>query len=204
FLLWLLRHSLYSIKVIGLENVPRQGGALLAPNHMSYVDVLLLRASCPRPIRFLMLQDIYDMPLVKPFAKMMRSIPISTELPPREMIRSLRQAGAAIRNGELVCIFAEGQITRTGQLLPFRRGMERIMHGVEDAPIIPVNLHGVWGSIFSYERERFIWKMPRVPYPVTVSFGKPLPSSSTSAEVRRAVQDLAAPLLKPTANLGAR
>jgi acyl-[acyl-carrier-protein]-phospholipid O-acyltransferase/long-chain-fatty-acid--[acyl-carrier-protein] ligase len=191
FLLWLLRHSLYTIKVVGLENVPREGGALLAPNHMSYVDVILLLAASPRPIRFLMFQDIYDMPLVKPFAKMVRAIPISSELRPRDMIRSLREASDAISNGELVCIFAEGQITRTGQLLPFRRGMERIMKGAENgAPIIPVNLHGVWGSIFSYERERFIWKMPRIPYPVTVSFGKPLPGTATTTEVRRAVQDL--------------
>ncbi len=92
--------------------------------------------------------------------------------------------------GEVVCIFAEGQITRIGQLLPFRRGMERIMKGV-DAPIVPVNLDGVWGSIFSFERGRFLWKMPRsIPYPVTVSFGKPMPATSTPFEVREAVQQL--------------
>jgi acyl-[acyl-carrier-protein]-phospholipid O-acyltransferase/long-chain-fatty-acid--[acyl-carrier-protein] ligase len=89
-----------------------------------------------------------------------------------------------------VCIFAEGQITRTGQLLPFRRGLERIMKGV-DVPIIPVNLDGVWGSIFSFERGRFLWKMPRrMPYPVTVSFGKPMASTSTAIEIRAAVQEL--------------
>jgi len=78
----------------------------------------------------------------------------------------------AIKSGEVVCIFAEGQITRIGQLLPFRRGMERIMKGI-DAPIVPVNLDGLWGSIFSFERGRFVWKLPRsIPYPVTVSFRK--------------------------------
>jgi acyl-[acyl-carrier-protein]-phospholipid O-acyltransferase/long-chain-fatty-acid--[acyl-carrier-protein] ligase len=96
------------------------------------------------------------------------------------MIHSLREASDAIRHGEIVCIFAEGQITRIGQLLPFRRGMERIMKNV-DAPIVPVNLDGVWGSIFSYERGRFIWKMPRkIPYPVTISFGKPMPPTATA------------------------
>ena len=90
----------------------------------------------------------------------------------------------------MVCIFAEGQITRIGQLLPFRRGFERIMKGV-DAPIVPVNLDGVWGSIFSFERGRFLWKMPRsLPYPVTVSFGKPMPPTATPFEVREAVQEL--------------
>jgi acyl-[acyl-carrier-protein]-phospholipid O-acyltransferase/long-chain-fatty-acid--[acyl-carrier-protein] ligase len=106
------------------------------------------------------------------------------------MLQSLREATNAIRSGEVVCIFAEGQITRIGQLLPFRRGMERIMKGV-DAPIVPVNLDGVWGSIFSFERGRFLWKLPRsIPYPVTVSFGKPMPPTSTPVEVRHAVQNL--------------
>ena len=92
--------------------------------------------------------------------------------------------------GEVVCIFAEGQITRIGQMLPFRRGFERIMKGV-DAPIIPVALDGVWGSIFSFEHGRFVWKLPRcIPYPVTVSFGKPMPPTSTPFEVREAVQEL--------------
>src|SRR5271156_520551 len=121
---------------------------------------------------------------------MIRAIPISSELRPREMLHSLREATHAIKAGEVVCIFAEGQITRIGSLLPFRRGMERIMKGV-DAPIVPVNLDGVWGSIFSFERGRFLWKMPRsIPYPVTVSFGKPMPPATTPFEVRRAVQNL--------------
>jgi acyl-[acyl-carrier-protein]-phospholipid O-acyltransferase/long-chain-fatty-acid--[acyl-carrier-protein] ligase len=108
------------------------------------------------------------------------------------MIRSLQTASQAIRDGDVVCIFAEGQITRIGQLLPFRRGIERIMKDVE-APILPVALDGVWGSIFSFKQRRFVWKWPRrIPYPVTVSFGQPMPSSTTAAEVRQAVQELQA------------
>src|SRR5258708_5853272 len=188
-LLFFLTHTIYRIKVIGRDNIPEKGGALFVSNHMSFVDVLLLLASTDRPIRFLMFQGIYDKPVVKPFARMMKAIPISSELRPRDMIRSLRTASDAIRDGEIVCIFAEGQITRTGQMLPFRRGMERIMKGI-DAPIVPVNLHGVWGSIFSFERNRFLWKAPRrIPYPVTVSFGKWLPTTSTPVEVRRVVQE---------------
>src|SRR5215469_15607459 len=191
-LLFFLTHTLYRIKVIGRDLVPEKGGALFVSNHMSFVDVLLLMASTDRPIRFLMFQGIYDMPIVKPFARMMRAIPISSELRPRDMIRSLRIASDAIGDGEIVCIFAEGQITRTGQMLPFRRGMERIIKGTDNAgPIVPVNLYGVWGSIFSYERNRFLWKFPRrIPYPVTVSFGKWLPPTAPVAEVRRAVQEL--------------
>jgi acyl-[acyl-carrier-protein]-phospholipid O-acyltransferase/long-chain-fatty-acid--[acyl-carrier-protein] ligase len=123
---------------------------------------------------------------------MVKSIPISSELHPREMLHSLHTASDALRNNEIVCIFAEGQITRTGQMLPFRRGLERIMKDV-DVPIVPVNLDGVWGSIFSFERGRFLWKMPHhIPYSVTVSFGKPMPPKSTAIEVRAAVQELQA------------
>jgi len=190
--LWFATVTVYRIRVHGRENLPQRGGALLVSNHMSWVDALLLTAASERPIRFLMFKDIYEHPLVYPFARLARAIPISSQLRPRDMIRSLREASDAIRAGEIVCIFAEGQITRIGHLLPFRRGFERIMKGVE-APIVPVALDGVWGSIFSFERGRFLWKMPKkIPYPVAVSFGTPLPPTSTAPEVRQAVEELSA------------
>ncbi len=189
-LLWLYTHSVYRIRVEGRDNIPDKGGALFVSNHLSLIDALLLLASTDRFVRFIMFKGIYDMPIVKPFAKVIKAIPISSQLRPREMIRALNEASDAIRDGDVVCIFAEGQITRIGQLLPFRRGLTRIMKDV-DAPIIPVNLDGVWGSIFSYERGRFFWKVPRHPLsPVTVSFGKPMNSQSAPFDVRQAVQEL--------------
>jgi acyl-[acyl-carrier-protein]-phospholipid O-acyltransferase/long-chain-fatty-acid--[acyl-carrier-protein] ligase len=191
-LLWIATHTLYRLDVEGRENVPARGGALLAPNHVSMADAVFLIASIDRPIRFLMFKGSYDHPLVKPFAKILGVIPIASDQGPREMIHALRQATEALKNGEVVCIFPEGQMTRIGQMLPFRRGMERIVKGV-NVPIIPVNLDGVWGSIFSFAGGRFLWKFPRqIPYPVRVTFGKPLPPTATSQEVRRAVQDLGA------------
>ena len=191
-ILFFVTHTIYRLKVLGRDNFPEKTGALLVCNHMSFVDAALLIASTDRPIRFLIYKGIYDNRVVKPFARMMKAIPISSEQRPREMIRSLRTASEALRHDEIVCIFAEGQITRTGQMLPFRRGLERIMKGVE-VPIIPVNLDGVWGSIFSFERGRFLWKMPRrIPYPVTVSFGTPMPPTSSAISVRAAVQELQA------------
>jgi acyl-[acyl-carrier-protein]-phospholipid O-acyltransferase / long-chain-fatty-acid--[acyl-carrier-protein] ligase len=190
FVLWMATHSLYRIRVEGRTNIPERGGALFVVNHMSFVDALLLSASTDRHIRFLMDRDIYEHPAVHPFARILRAIPVSPLQRPRELLKSLREATNAICNGEIVCIFAEGQITRIGQLLPFRRGFERIMNGV-DAPIVPVCLDGLWGSIFSFEGGRFLWKLPRrIPFPVTVSFGKPMPPTTTATEVRRAVQEL--------------
>src|SRR3989475_720510 len=190
--LWIATHTVYRLDVVGRENVPARGGALLTPNHASMADAVLLIASIDRPIRFIMFKGSYEHPLVKPFAKIMGVIPIASDQGPREMIHSLRMATDALKSGEVVCIFPEGQMTRIGQMLPFRRGMERIIKGV-DVPIIPVNLDGVWGSIFSFAGGRFLWKFPRrIPYPVRVTFGKPMPPTSTSMEVRRAVQDLGA------------
>ena len=191
-LLWLATHTLYRLDVAGREKVPVRGGALLAPNHVSMVDAVFLIAALDRPIRFLMFKDIYEHPLIKPLAKILGVIPISSTQGPREMIHSLREASQALQNGELVCIFPEGQLTRIGQLLPFRRGFERIMKGV-DAPIVPVNLDGVWGSIFSFAGGRFLWKFPRhIPYPIRVTFGAPLLPTAAAVDVRRAVQDLGA------------
>ena len=191
-LLVVLTHTLYRLDVAGRERVPARGGALLVPNHVSMADAVLLIASLDRPVRFLMFKGSYDHPLVKPFAKILGVIPISSDQGPREMIHSLRRATQALQDGELVCIFPEGQMTRIGQMMPFRRGMERIIKGV-DVPIIPVNLDGVWGSIFSFAGGRFLWKLPRhLPYPVRVTFGAPLPSTATAQEARQAVQDLGA------------
>jgi acyl-[acyl-carrier-protein]-phospholipid O-acyltransferase/long-chain-fatty-acid--[acyl-carrier-protein] ligase len=189
-LLWFATHTLYRMDIQGRENVPARGGALLAPNHGSIADAALVIASTDRPVRFLMFKESYEHPLIKPFAKILGVIPISSQQRPREMIHSLREATEALHNGELVCIFPEGQMTRIGQMLPFRRGMERIMKGV-DAPVIPMNIDGIWGSIFSFSGGRFFWKLPRrIPYPVRVTFGKPLPPAATAQEVRQVVQEL--------------
>ncbi|MEW5977053.1 MAG: acyl-[ACP]--phospholipid O-acyltransferase [Acidobacteriota bacterium] len=190
-LLWMLTHSLYRIKVTGRENIPDKNGVLFVSNHLSFIDALLLIASTDRPIRFLMEKDIYDLPLIKPFARIMGAIPVSGKQGARALIHALREASRSIESGEAVCIFAEGQITRTGQLLPFRKGFERIMKNVT-APIVPVNLGGVWGSIFSFSRGKFLWKIPeRKLAPVTVTFGPQMPGDSSAESVRQAVQELA-------------
>ncbi len=192
FLLWCATHSFYRIRILGRDHIPAKGGALFVCNHVSWMDALLLIASTDRPVRFLMFKDIYEQAWMKPFARILGVIPISSEQRPRELIHSLQTASDAIRNGEVVCIFAEGQITRIGQLLPFRRGMERIMKDV-DAPIVPVALDGVLGSPSSFKHGRFVWKLPaRLPHPVTVSFGRPLPANATAFAVRQSVQELLA------------
>ena len=108
----------------------------------------------------------------------------------KEVVDAIERARAELIAGHVVCIFVEGAISRTGNLLPFRRGFEHIVEGL-DVPIIPVYLDRVWGSVFSFKRERFLWKVPeRLPYPITVTFGEPMPASSSANDVRSAIMEL--------------
>src|SRR5207247_2984318 len=129
----------------------------------------------------------YENRVFKPLLKLMKAIPVGTG---RDALAALERARQELVAGHVVCIFAEGSISRTGNMLPFKRGFERIVDGL-DVPIIPVYLDRVWGSIFSFKGGRFFWKLPlRVPYPVTVAFGTALPSTMTAPEVRLALMTL--------------
>jgi acyl-[acyl-carrier-protein]-phospholipid O-acyltransferase/long-chain-fatty-acid--[acyl-carrier-protein] ligase len=186
----LITRLFYPLRVRGLENLPRHGGALLVSNHVSFVDWLLLTAAAQRPVRFLISREFYEPPWFKPFVCVARVIPLPSGHRPHEVIQALQRCGDALRSGDVVCVFAEGGITRTGALQPFQRGFEKIMRRV-DAPIVPVAMSGMWGSIFSFAGGKFFWKRPRqLRRPVTVSFGPPLPPAATADEVRAAVQKL--------------
>ncbi|OUD15768.1 glycerol acyltransferase [Thioflexithrix psekupsensis] len=159
FLAWLLIHTVYRVKKVGLNHIPRKGAALLVCNHVSYVDSLVIMACCSRPIRFVMYYKIYQLPLLHFIFKTARTIPIAGR---KENPEILEQAYVdikeALNNGELVCIFPEGGLTKDGELQPFRPGVERVL-AVAPVPVIPMALRGLWGSIFS--RKRKIFRLPR-------------------------------------------
>jgi acyl-[acyl-carrier-protein]-phospholipid O-acyltransferase/long-chain-fatty-acid--[acyl-carrier-protein] ligase len=189
FILWIFTHTLYRIRIVGENNIPLRGPALLVSNHVSFVDALLIGASVPRFIRFMLDREYYDIRWLNWLFRLMKSIPISVSKP-RDIVHALQSARKELEQGQVVCIFAEGAITRLGHILPFKRGFEKIVEGT-NFPIIPVHLDQLWGSIFSFKEGRFFWKRPKLtPYPVTVSFGAPLPSTATVPEVRQAVLEL--------------
>jgi acyl-[acyl-carrier-protein]-phospholipid O-acyltransferase/long-chain-fatty-acid--[acyl-carrier-protein] ligase len=189
FVLWLVAHSVYKIRIVGHEHVPANGPALLVSNHVSFVDALLIGASTERFVSFMLLREYYDIRSLNWFFRLMKAIPISATSR-RDIVESLRRARRELEAGQVVCIFAEGAISRVGRMLPFKRGFEKIVDGTM-VPIIPVHLDQMWGSIFSFHGGRFFWKRPKLaPYPATVSFGSPLPANSTVHEVRQAVQEL--------------
>jgi len=188
-ILWLFTHSVYRIKIVGAENMPLNGPALLVSNHVSFVDAFMVGGALPRLVRFMLHREYHDIRGLNWFFRLMHSIPVSATNR-RDIVQSLKHARNELDKGQVVCIFAEGAISRTGRLLPFKRGFEKIVQGT-NVPIIPVHLDQLWGSIFSFKDGRFFWKWPKqLSYPVTVSFGPPLPSSSTVFEVRNAVAEL--------------
>jgi acyl-[acyl-carrier-protein]-phospholipid O-acyltransferase/long-chain-fatty-acid--[acyl-carrier-protein] ligase len=157
---------------------------------MSHVDGFLIGACIQRFVRFMVWRPYYQMKSLHWFFRLTNAIPVGAG-GPRDLAASLRKARQELAEGHVVCIFAEGAISRTGNMLPFKRGFEKIVEGL-DVPVIPVHLDRLWGSIFSFEGGRFFWKWPRqLPYPVTVSFGRPMPASSSASQVRQAILELA-------------
>ncbi|HXG09510.1 MAG TPA: AMP-binding protein, partial [Gemmataceae bacterium] len=191
-LLWVVSRTFYRLRVIGAENIPTRGPALLVCNHVSYIDWLLLLAAQKRFIRFVIFAGWTQRWGLRRLLRWAGVIPIDAGAGPRAIVQSLHAAADALKRGELVCIFAEGQLTRTGFLLPFHRGFEKIVARCP-APVIPVCLDQLWGSIFSFYGGKVIWKWPQtLPYPVWVAFGQPMPAGSSAAEVRLAIQKLSA------------
>jgi len=182
--LWRL---MYRTRIEGLENIPATG-ALITPNHVSYADGLLVGLACPRHPRMLVFADYFETPWLRWFGRLGRVILIHPGR--KSIVQSLRIAREALVNGELVCVFPEGGITRTGEMQPFQPGLMRIIEDT-DLPIIPAYIDGMWGSIFSFEGGKAIWKLPKKwRYPVTIRFGKPICHPADIEQIRQAVVEL--------------
>ena len=149
FLVWLLMSLLYRLRVRGVQQVPDEGAALVVCNHVSFMDALLISASVRRPIRFVMYYKIFNIPVMSWVFRTAKAIPIAgAKEDPALMEKAFAEIDAALAAGELVGIFPEGQITRTGEINPFRSGVERIL-AARPVPVVPMALRGMWGSLFS-------------------------------------------------------
>jgi acyl-[acyl-carrier-protein]-phospholipid O-acyltransferase / long-chain-fatty-acid--[acyl-carrier-protein] ligase len=165
----LLMRCFYRVTALGAEQLPK-GGFLLLPNHITWVDAIVLQLASPRPIRYIIDQEFYRKPFLHPFFRLLRCIPIDV----RHSHSALRAATEKIAEGEIVCLFPEGALERAGTLLRLHRGYELIARHA-NAAVVPVWLDQLWGSIFSFQGGKFFRKLPkRIPYPVTIAFGKPL------------------------------
>jgi 1-acyl-sn-glycerol-3-phosphate acyltransferase len=139
------------------DRIPKKGAAILICNHVSFVDGLVLQAGLGRSVRFIIDEHIYNTPVVHYFMRHNRAIPI---LPKKESIKwALSEVKQALNDGDLICIFPEGQLTYTGGLSRFKPGIESIMQQNPEYDVYPLALTGLWGSIFSrkYLNSWFRW-----------------------------------------------
>ena len=149
FIIWMLIHTVYRLRVTNLDNVPEEGPAVIVCNHVSFVDALVIMAACRRPIRFVMDHNIFRWPLLKFVFRTSKAIPIAAaKEDPAMMEKAFDEVGKALDAGDLIGIFPEGKITADGNINPFRPGITRIL-ARNPVPVVPMALRGLWGSFFS-------------------------------------------------------
>ncbi len=177
----------YRIEVMGFKNIPQAGATLMLGNHISWIDWALVQIACPRPLRFVMFKGIYDTWYLKPIFKFFGVVPIAAG----RSSRSLEAINQLLKNGECVCLFPEGAISRNGQLGKFHTGYERALEGVEQGVIVPFYLRGLWGSSLSNADEGLRnARAPDIRRDLIIAFGKPLPLNTGAKQLKQKVFDL--------------
>ncbi|ALL65799.1 Lysophospholipid transporter LplT [Paraburkholderia caribensis MBA4] len=193
FFAWLMVHTFYRIRLVHAERIPEEGAAVLVCNHVSYVDAIVIMAESPRPIRFVMDHRIFRTPLVGWLFRHAKAIPIAPAHEDPEMLKRAYEACAkALDDGDLVCIFPEGKLTRTGEMNPFRQGVAEILRR-KAVPVVPMALRGLWGSFWSRSTDaRFPRPLQKgVMSRLTLAVGEPLePADATPERLQQVVTEL--------------
>ena len=220
----------YRVEVHGLENIPKDRGVLLIGNHVSYLDGVLMflftslgnhpeteknQDRNPEPDengmipleklrgrrypRFIFWAEFLKSPLLNALSKIYRGIPVQPGS--RSALRSMKEARDSMKNGEVVCIFPEGGITRNGCIMPFQTGVLHMLKEIPETPIVPFHIGGLWGSIFSFKNDKFFWKIPQrfswsmlwnlqFRRRVVITFGEPFPVPKDRYALRQPVMRL--------------
>lgn len=181
---------LYRREVIGLENLPRDRGCVVVCNHVSWIDGILILWMLPRNVRFMVDGGNFNGVVLRFLGSAFDTILMTSN--PKSIGRALRTAREGIARGDVIGLFPEGTISRTGQIQAFRPGVSRLVKGT-DTPIIPMCLDGMWGSLFSFSKGRFFYKWPSLPRrELRLYIGAPLPADASLHQLRSAVQFLSA------------
>ena len=163
--------SIYKIRALGVDQIPKEGGILMVPNHLSYIDAFVLSAACPRPIRFVLFADCFESKWVGGFARLFDAVAIS----PSKARDGIRITANALEVGAVVFVFVEGGLSRTGALCEIKRGYQ-MMAKKGNTEVLPAYMDGLWGSMWSFSEGNFLRKLPQtLRYGVTVAFGPPIP-----------------------------
>jgi 1-acyl-sn-glycerol-3-phosphate acyltransferase len=187
FYAWILSRSLYRLEVHGHENIPETGPVVLVCNHVAFIDWLIVAGSVRRPVRFVMDHRIANTPVLSALFRQGKIIPIAPEHESKEtMEAAFAKIAEELRNGEIVCIYPEGKITHTGQMNPFKAGIERIIRETP-VPVVPMALDGLWGSIFSRKDGPAMKKWPaRFRAHLTLTIDQPIAASEVTAKILEA------------------
>ncbi len=177
----------YHLHIDGVENFPKDGAALLLGNHVSYIDWIILSIASPRRVSFVMERSIYEKWYLNPFFKFFGVIPISARAS-KDSFNAVKQK---LKEGKIVAMFPEGAITRNGHLGKFQKGFELICKDKEiDVPIIPFYIRSLWGSRFSFAREKLKYNVSLRERDIGVSFGKAMPSDTNAQRLKKAIFEL--------------
>jgi 1-acyl-sn-glycerol-3-phosphate acyltransferase len=188
FVVWILIHTIYRVDVKGIENIPEKGAVIVAANHVSFVDPLIIGGMIRRPVRFVMHHAIFQIPVLKFIFKTGKAIPITTQHENPEILeQAYRRINEVIKEGAVLGIFPEGKITSSGEINPFKKGIEKVV-GDQPVVVVPMALCNLWGSLFS--RRDPLYK--RRPYKfrarIELRIGEPIPPAELTAE--RLEQDI--------------
>ncbi|THB78264.1 MAG: MFS transporter, partial [Desulfobacteraceae bacterium] len=161
FAVWGIGRFMYRTRHQGLSQVPATGPCILVSNHVSLVDWLLITGACRRPIRFVIYEPIYRLPVLNLIFKSAKAIPIhSRQKNPHVYHQAFKQMQKVLENGEVLCIFPEGKLTCDGEIDVFKKGIEKLMK-THPVPVVPMAIRGMWGSFFSHRNGRALRSMPR-------------------------------------------
>jgi len=159
FMVWLLIHSIYHVKSKDLDKIPEEGAVVLVCNHVSFVDALIVAGCIRRPVRFVMHYKIYKLPILNFIFRIAKTIPIAGRYEDKNLLeKAFDDIDAALADGDIVCIFPEGKLTSNGEMNTFRDGVERIIER-RAVPVIPMALHGLWGSVFSRQKANVFYRL---------------------------------------------
>ncbi|MCZ4324518.1 1-acyl-sn-glycerol-3-phosphate acyltransferases [Pseudomonas sp. 8BK] len=184
FMIWLLSHSMYRVEHKGLEAIPDEGAAVLVCNHVSFVDALLIGGAVRRPVRFVMYYKIYNLPVLNFIFRTAGTVPIAGRNEDLLIYdAAFKKIAEYLRNGEVVCIFPEGKLTTDGELNEFKNGIERIVEA-NPVPVIPMALQGLWGSFFSRDPHKGLFK--RLWSRITLVAGTPVAPELAKRELLQA------------------
>lgn len=187
FIVWLLVHTIYRVHKKGMDNIPDEGGVLLVCNHVSFMDGLILGGAVRRPARFVMYHKVFDIPVLSFVFRTGKAIPIApAKEDPERLEKAYDTIARELADGQVVCLFPEGEITRDGELQEFKEGVERIVRRTP-VPVVPMALRGMWGSFFSRKGGPAMSRLPRRFWSrIELIVGEPVPPERITAPMLQA------------------